>query len=359
MHVQIVYTESGRGLPKDSALLQHVFESLGHQVTITTHPPASENRLKHAARWHKALNRFLSPGLRRLALKLQRHIRITLNGKSRHDLIIHLQSIRPRHLYRNARHWLIPNQEWFSKDQLHYLNEIDTVLCKTRIAQELFSRYSDNTVFTGFSSPLIPAIESCPQKDFRKILHIAGNSPFKGTDTLLEVWRQHPEWPELTVVSNRHSRDESAGNIRILAGVSDETLTALWKTAGIAIQPSEVEGYGHALLEAQAYGCVVISTDAPPMNEVVPPSFGILVPYSSTQGFRLGTRYLVDSGLLEDAITNTLNCPVTDLQARSDEAFTHARRSHESFLRSISEVSDALEAGSPAGSVPQFPKTQE
>jgi glycosyltransferase involved in cell wall biosynthesis len=49
----------------------------------------------------------------------------------------------------------------------------------------------------------------------------------------------------------------------------------LWQTVDVAVQPSRYEGVGLGLLEAQACGVPVITTDAAPMNEVAP---DLLVP---------------------------------------------------------------------------------
>lgn len=49
----------------------------------------------------------------------------------------------------------------------------------------------------------------------------------------------------------------------------------LWNTGDVAVQPSRYEGLGLGLLEAQARGVPVITTDAPPMNEIAP---DLLVP---------------------------------------------------------------------------------
>lgn len=183
-----------------------------------------------------------------------------------------------------------------------------------------------------------------PEKDFGRALHVAGNSGFKGTEVLIRVWRKHPEWPTLTLVCNQlPDNNELPKNIEVLSNITDDDLTALWATAGIAILPSEVEGFGQILVEAQAYGCVVVTTDAPPMNEVVNPEFGILVPYCSTEAFRMGTRYFVDPQELEQAIHCLLTLPRQNLQVMSTNAIQHSRENHELFINRVSNLLVELE----------------
>jgi glycosyltransferase involved in cell wall biosynthesis len=49
-------------------------------------------------------------------------------------------------------------------------------------------------------------------------------------------------------------------------------------------------------------GAIVITTDGPPMNELVGDDRGILVPYSGIGSLRLSTTYQVDSSALAKSI---------------------------------------------------------
>lgn len=168
---------------------------------------------------------------------------------------------------------------------------------------------------------------------------MAGNSVFKGTATLINVWRKHPEWPKLTVVCNQlPDHTELPENIKVLSNISTNELAGLWATAGFAIQPSEVEGFGQILLEAQVYGCVVITTDAPPMHEVVDSSFGVLVPYYSTGAFRMGTRYFVDPSELEQSIHRLLAMPKQTLDKMSASALHNVKNNHKLFIEHFSAL---------------------
>jgi glycosyltransferase involved in cell wall biosynthesis len=50
--------------------------------------------------------------------------------------------------------------------------------------------------------------------------------------------------------------------------VSDQNLCALYSGAEALLYPSWIEGFGWPILEAQACGCPVITTNLPPMTEV-------------------------------------------------------------------------------------------
>jgi hypothetical protein len=73
---------------------------------------------------------------------------------------------------------------------------------------------------------------------------------------------------------------------------------------------------------------VLLTTDAPPMNELVTQDRGILVPYARTGVRRLATTYFVDEAALADGIERMLAL---------DEA---QRRVHGESARAAFEAND-------------------
>ena len=53
-------------------------------------------------------------------------------------------------------------------------------------------------------------------------------------------------------------------------------------------------------------GAVVITLDAPPMNEMITPERGVLVPYSRTGTQHLATTYHFDDAAMENAVGRVL-----------------------------------------------------
>lgn len=146
------------------------------------------------------------------------------------------------------------------------------IICKTRQAYSILkNKYpSKNVLYTGFSSldKYVPSI----QKNYRKYLHLAGKSPFKGTNNVINVWKNHPEWPELIFICrNGIAEIDKLINIKNLKVIdkylSEEELTVIMNECGIHICPSEHEGFGHYINEAKGVQSVVLFSDAPSMNE--------------------------------------------------------------------------------------------
>jgi len=63
-----------------------------------------------------------------------------------------------------------------------------------------------------------------------------------------------------------------------LPGLSHEDLCAVYSAAELFLFPSLMEGFGWPVIEAQACGCRVVTTDRPPMNDVGGDGAAFLVP---------------------------------------------------------------------------------
>ena len=112
------------------------------------------------------------------------------------------------------------------------------------------------------------------------MLHVGGNQWYKNRLGVLKIFsrlRQEAtpvqrlvmvgkEW---TIEMCEFSRDNSLGESVIeLPEISNEDLRALYSTAECLLFPSFQEGFGWPVIEAQACGCPVITSDRPPMNYI-------------------------------------------------------------------------------------------
>lgn len=245
------------------------------------------------------------------------------------------------------RNMLVPNPEWFLPKWLAHLPRFDMVLCKTHHAEKIFGRLGCNTRYIGFTSQdrYEPGI---PRQ--RAFFHLAGHSSAKGTQVLLDAWRRHPEWPLLTVVQHKADTQPlpSARNIDHRVGhMDDASLRHLQNLHLFHICPSEAEGFGHCLMEGLSVGAVVITTDGEPMNELVTPDHGILIPPA-----RLGTRllalcYYVDTQGIETAVAKALALSPSECKRIGDAARTFFIRSDRSFRVRLPSVlvNDAYRVG--------------
>lgn len=325
--VNIVASLNAFGLNRDVELMFDVLARAGFRVTVNKQPFPPRAGWRH-------IHRGLAFGRKVLRNKLLR--------RPLFDVNILLETVHPAWLPLARVNCLFPNQEWFHREHVAHLRHIDLVLCKTRHAQQIFTGLGGRTEFVSFTSVDRRAAGDGGAHD--GLFHLAGRSHMKGTDTLLDVWLRHPEWPRLTVVQNRSApRHVEAPNVAHLRDyLDDETLRCHQNAHRVHLCPSEAEGFGHYIVEAMSCGAVVVTTDAPPMNELVAPDRGVVVPYATERTHHVGSSFQVDPGALEAAIERVLALGTEERLRLGARARGWYEENDRLFRRRLVEVVSAL-----------------
>lgn len=299
MRVNLVARDNGFGLSRNLHLLHDVLAGAGFEVTVSG--------IRRGA-----IRKALHP-LKLRAGTLARHL--SGRGAQRWDVNLMLERVRPEYLATARHNVLMPHPEWFDERDREWLPRLDRVFALTHHAVPIFERLASRVEYTGFTSE-DRLDRSVPRE--RAFFHLAGRSANKGTDTLLSLWRRHPEWPRLTVLqSPRVDRPlVSAPNIAHRVDyIPDDELRRIQNAHRFHLCPSETEGFGHYLVEAMGVGAVVVTLDAPPMNEMVTPERGALVPFSRTGSQSLATTYFYAEAAMEAVIERLLATPDAELEA--------------------------------------------
>ena len=258
------------------------------------------------------------------------------------DLVILFERITEQWLGIGSVTVLIPNPEWFLDECVELLGGIDVVFAKTRHAVAVFEARGCAVVHTGFTSrdQLLPGVE----RSFGRWLHVAGSSRHKGTELLVEVWADNPDFPQLTIVQAPEFLQRTPPpNVTLF----DEYLPGpivqfLQNRSGVHVCPSEAEGWGHYIVEGLSVEAVVVTTDGPPMNEIVDTSRGILCAYTSTEPMRFGTRYFVSPEILEATVRATLERDPNELVQLGRRARAFYLENHAAFVGRLTAAVDDL-----------------
>lgn len=331
--VNLAFWDNGFGLSRDSRLLAGALQRNGCEVTLTALGVQQEHR-RHRKR--------MRPVLR--AQRLWRGLQGHWYPPKVFDLNIMFEHLWPAQLVRSRCNVALPNPEWFDGRDRQLLASIDRVWAKTHNAALIFVQLGCATSWVGFDSddrydPTVPRE--------RKFFHLAGGSRTKGTDRLLAVWRRHPEWPTLTVL--QHPREAHPGapapNIVHRVGYLDASdpaqyaeLKRLQNSHAFHLCLSETDGWGHYLVEALGVAAVTVTVDASPMNELVTPERGMLVPYAGTGNMALATTYQFGEPALEQTIERALGLSDAELRALGERGRAWFIQNHSTFVQRVGEA---------------------
>ena len=213
------------------------------------------------------------------------------------DLTIFLEVIPRNMLGLSERRWIFPNPEWTTEQMIEIIDRsCEKIFAKTHEGERIFEKLFPGRVhYTGFLArdQYKPEIARLP-----KFLHIAGNSSLRGTEAVLDAWRWRSNGQTLqqqlivigTPKFDKAGLDETI--VHFKDRVDEEELKDLQNECMFHLLPSGTEGFGHALHEALSVSAVVITTDAPPMNEI---DTAILIPSEAGGRYNLASIYTVSS----------------------------------------------------------------
>jgi glycosyltransferase involved in cell wall biosynthesis len=307
MKINIISRDNGSGLTQDAEILRSVFEPEGCKVhffcfdSFGKPPPA--------------------------------------------DVNIFLELFSPN-LCNAPKNYLIPNQEWFMPNWIKHLPRLTGILAKTYHAYNIFNPYvqTEYISFTSRDVGYIPYNEKT-----RGFVHIRGRSRTKGTIETLQAWTKVKNAPKLLFHSTREwDKTEQAKMRKLNISLENvERSTEKLPIEGInkIIQESKIhlclspcEGFGHYINEAMSAGGIVVTTDAPPMNELVNPSAGFRVSYSSSKPFNFSTAYKVNVYELTASIQMMLKADDKFLQKKSKAARKAYEKRDRFFRERIKQI---------------------
>ena len=326
--INVIYADNGSGLSRDAVVMNEALTLAGHRVWLTPRPPR---------RFPLAVN--YAPELARQALRCttQKVVKAWARRTRFWDVNIFLESLVPEYFECARVNCLLPNEEWLTDGDRKLMGAIDLVLFKTRHARQVLESETKESAFIGFTSLDRRDCRVAPR--WNAALHVSGWNPLKGTAAVTQAWARHPEWPRVTLVTQHKAMPPHGPNIDVITRrISDRQLRQLQNACAVNVCPSEVEGFGHTLMEALSCGSVIVTTDAPPMDELVSAEEGFLVPHTASVPSRAGTPYFVDVDGLADVLARVWTDGASELRCRRSAARAKYERMTESFHYRFAQV---------------------
>ena len=313
--------------------------------------------------------------------------------------IEHVYVEDPLKLFPADKSYIFINQEYMDDWDYDRMKDKTVIpLCKTHASYRQLKQLGiHNAKYVGFGNNtpiLIDNIDTQTNKQLSKIpnlfVHIAGQSPLKGTIILIKTWNdKHIKEPLIITAKNlfggntklfnywKSLRPNKIKGLPDIAGLKsawdthlhnaeipvfekvgsiylcDKTLDIniirfLQNIANIHMCPSAMEGWGQYIDEGRRTKSVVLTLDAPPMNELIDPKSGVLV--SSIKGH--STKQILPSHWTQyisifankDTYTATINNMYIKIQdiirmsegekrKMGDNAFEKSKKDYDFFKR--------------------------
>jgi glycosyltransferase involved in cell wall biosynthesis len=231
------------------------------------------------------------------------------------DLNIFLETVSFTLLKYAPINVLIPNQEWYYKSWIPYIKYFNKILVKSNYGETIFKQLlssqnenQDKVINIGWQSK--DKLSNKFKKNFDKFLHVCGKSKHKQTQAMIDNWLL--EFPHLDLIYSPRDvalKEKEQTNITYhRERLSDEDLTRLLNECGVHLCCSDTEGFGHYIQEAKSVKSIIVTVNAPPMNNFVDESFGFLVKYKSKKPLKntLGSKFIVDGNSFQKTIKNIM-----------------------------------------------------
>jgi hypothetical protein len=278
-----------------------------------------------------------------------------LQNKQIYSLVnLHLCHVPNIQVIKSARYNIIMiNHElgdaYYSKHNT-LISKMDIVLCKTQVAVDILTKLKQKHGF-GYEVWLTRHTTNFPEfnkdiildKDPNLVVHTAGWHPWKQTNKILNTWIRYPDLPKIVVICTEFclknvyrffEEDIPDGDVKgfpknlpkniefITSPLSWDDLVILKHRAAIHMCPSLMEGYGHYINEGRICKSITITSDYPPMNELIDTKSGILVKCLSFYERPHGARACVTSELeMYNAVIKAQNMTNKEKIDMGNEAF--------------------------------------
>lgn len=208
------------------------------------------------------------------------------------------------------RRVLLANPEWLNDqdvERAHFM--VDEIWHKSRASEIMLTKLFPEKIhrYIGFSSLPVPA----EVENYEGFLHFAGRSQTRHSQDIVDIWLNDESLPKLRMQAyGAHveiPRWLDVGGFEVFLGFMPEVqYFSEMKRSGIHLCTSQMEGFGHYINESRALGALVITLDAPPMNELVDAASGILVPVQRSESHCCGTRFFAAPVDIRQAIDKAI-----------------------------------------------------
>lgn len=235
-----------------------------------------------------------------------------------------------------SRRIFISNPEWLTeKDVLRARKLVTEFWHTTRFGLKLLGEVFPDKIhaYTSFTSlPL-----SSGEPNYNSFAHFSGKSKTRHTQEIINIWIDNIFFPPIWIQSYENDisipKWMSSGNLRVLQFfLSDREYASEFCRHGVQLCTSQMEGFGHYINEARAMGALILTLDAPPMNELIDQACGVLIPVEQSFPFNCGMRFMASTDEIKKAVTQVLEMPIEARRLLGEKAKKRFEEEYRGFV---------------------------
>ena len=380
---RIIIKDNIGGIIADKDSIKELLESKGFKVEVVVYNDIKDTKTNHAAK-----------------------TKVKFNNVDIQLFIEHIILEHPLETFPSKKSYIFINQEYIQDwDIARMLDKTVIPLCKTQEAfKTLYKLGITNAIYVGFGNNNQFKYINKIDKLNNLFIHIVGSSPMKGTKTLINTWiykkinypliitgnnksggntnlfnywkslkpklkdlpdsvlDKWEEWKQLTNTNDNAKlpKFENIDSIYFCNTVLDYNIIQFLQVIGeIHMCPSLIEGWGQYIDEGRRSKSVVVTLNAPPMNEFIKngktgilvkaskgPSMRQLLPYGWIQYFTknktynkfLYSTYKTTVNDLYNSINSIIKMSPEQKRKLGINAFTQSQKDYELFTQLFLQV---------------------
>ena len=380
---RIIIKDNIGGIVTDKDSIKELLESKGFKVEVVVYNDIKDTKTNHAAK-----------------------TKVKFNNVDIQLFIEHIILEHPLKTFPSKKSYIFINQEYIQDwDIARMLDKTVIPLCKTQEAfKTLYKLGITNAIYVGFGNNNQFKYINKIDKLNNLFIHIVGSSPMKGTKTLINTWiykkinypliitgnnksggntnlfnywkslkpklkdlpdsvlDKWEEWKQLTNTNDNSKlpKFENIDSIYFCNTVLDYNVIQFLQVIGeIHMCPSLIEGWGQYIDEGRRSKSVVVTLNAPPMNELIKngktgilvkaskgPSMRQLLPYGWIQYFTknktynkfLYSTYKTTVSDLYNSINSIIKMSPEQKRKLGINAFTQSQKDYELFTQLFLQV---------------------
>ncbi len=238
---------------------------------------------------------------------------------------------------------LIPNIEWFtSLERKRAFTTVTDFWHKSHFSLNSLQKiYQEKEhIYIGFTSSKMKYLPP----DYESFAHFAGKANTRHSQEIINIWFENTDLPQLTFQSYQSGISlpvwiKAKENLRVfLAFLDQDEYENEFIKHGVHLCTSQMEGFGHYMNEARSIGALILTLDAPPMNELIDRSSGILIPITRSESHGYGTRYFASSDAIKQRIMQVKEMSIQERAALGANAKIRYENERDFFLQKLKSL---------------------